>query len=591
MHARHRAPQAGFTLVEVIVGVAVFLSISIATYNAYVALIKLANASQSRILGVELADEQFEIVRNMPYTSVGLTDGIPVGVLPRDQTLVRGGFTYNSNLTIRALDLSTSTVQASTKLVVVKVTCTSCAGFTPIELTGQVAPANLQSASDGGALVVQVFDSAGVSIQGAAVNVQSLATSTVADSDTTNNEGLLGIVGVPPGANTYRITVTKSGYSTARTYPIGGAGNPNPTVPDATVLKGSVTMVSLSIDKLSELDFVSVGPLCTPVSDLHFHMTGAKEIGAGVPKYSQDLTTNGSGILKLPSMEWDTYTVVPTDTTDDVSGITPFSPIALNAGNAQTIQFIAVPRASDSLQVSVEDDVTKLPLSGATVRLSDGAGYDMTETTGQGYVSQTDWSGGSGQADYSAPNRYFYSDGYIDTATSSGSIVMAAPLGEYSTIATGTLESSTFDIGTAGNFYALNWKPSSQPALTGPGSVKLQFATNPTSTSTPWNYFGPDGTTGSYFTVPGMQINPVHNGNEFVRYAVYLNTQTATVTPSVSDVSFTYTSGCTPPGQVIFQGLSAGNYTLTVSKAGYALDSIPVTVGAGWQSQTVLLGP
>ena len=48
--------KRGFTLVEVLVGTAVFLVVSIAVYNAYVALIHLANANQARLLAVELAD-------------------------------------------------------------------------------------------------------------------------------------------------------------------------------------------------------------------------------------------------------------------------------------------------------------------------------------------------------------------------------------------------------------------------------------------------------------------------------------------------------------------------------------------------------
>ncbi len=263
----------------------------------------------------------------------------------------------------------------------------------------------------------------------------------------------------------------------------------------------------------------------------------------------------------------------------------------MNPGNTQNVQFVVVPINSNSLQIAVADSVTKLPLSDVTVELTNGGGYDQTIITGQGYVSQTDWTGGSGQTDYAVANKYYFGDGNVDTSTSSGSVVMKQVFGLYSTSATGTLESSTFDTGTTSNFYALNWKPLSQPALTGPGSVKFQFATNPTSASTPWTYRGPDGTSASYFTVPGTQVSSVHNGNEFVRYAMYMTTATATVTPSVSDVSFTYTSGCTPPGQVIFQGLSSGSYTLTISKAGYTTAVVPVTISGNWQSQKVLLGP
>ncbi len=104
---------SGFTLIEVLIGTAIFLIVAGAAYGAFVALLRLANVSQANILAVELADEQFETIRNMPYTNVGLTNGIPQGVLPQTQTLVRGGFTFTVTLVIRAQNLSTSTVQAS----------------------------------------------------------------------------------------------------------------------------------------------------------------------------------------------------------------------------------------------------------------------------------------------------------------------------------------------------------------------------------------------------------------------------------------------------------------------------------------------
>ena len=111
----------GFTLVEVLVGTALFLIVGIATYGAFTSLFQLASGSQARTLAVELADEQFEIVRNMPYINVGLTNDTietPYGLLPPTQTLTRGGYTFTVNLTVRNINLSTTTaIQASDKLV------------------------------------------------------------------------------------------------------------------------------------------------------------------------------------------------------------------------------------------------------------------------------------------------------------------------------------------------------------------------------------------------------------------------------------------------------------------------------------------
>jgi hypothetical protein len=289
-------------------------------------------------------------------------------------------------------------------------------------------------------------------------------------------------------------------------------------------------------------------------------------------------------------MEWDTYTITPTDSSYDVEGLNPFSPLTLNAGNAQNVQLVVIPKNPDSFMVSVQDSASLLPVSLATVELS-GTGYDQTQVTGQGYVTQTDWSGGSGQSMYTTTNKYYVDNGQVDTSTSTGNLVMKMVFGSYNTNATGTLESSTFDTGTSSNFYTFSWNPIGQPPLSGPGSLKFQFATSPTSAPASWNYVGPDGTPASYFTVPGSPISVGQNGNEYARYMAYLTTNTATVTPIVSNVSFAYTSACIPPGQVIFSGLSAGTYALTVSKTGYTTYTGPVTIGSGWQQQTITIGP
>jgi hypothetical protein len=256
------------------------------------------------------------------------------------------------------------------------------------------------------------------------------------------------------------------------------------------------------------------------------------------------------------------------------------------------MQLVVVPANENSLLVTVEDGNTAKPLSGASVQLS-GSGFNQTQITGQGYFDQTDWSGGAGSQTFGAgtSNQYYQSSGVdTQTASSSGSILLHWNIGSnhYSTVATGTLVSSTFDTGTTSNFYALNWTPASQPVLAGATPVGFQFATAASSTG-PWNYLGPDGTANTYYSSPGAAISSANNNAEYARYMAYLTTQTATVTPAVNDVSFTFTSGCIPPGQVLFQGLPTGSYTLTISESNYITSTSTVSIVSGWQSKIVQL--
>ena len=582
----------GFSLVEIIVGVAVFLIVVTAAYGSYSSLFQLAHTNQSRLLALALADEEFEIIRNMPYVNVGLTNGIPQGTLLQTQTVTRGGATFTINLTIRNLDLSTSSLQASSKIVEVEIDCATCQNFQPVSLTGQVAPANLQSASVGGAMAISVLDANGHPVSGATIDMTNTASSSVQDHDVTNNGGVLDIVGVPQGLNSYHVVASKAGYSSEQTY-APTSGNPNPTKPDATILTQQVTPLTLSIDHTASLHISSVTSTCVPVGGIHFSLAGAKVVGtnnASVPilKYNQNLVTNGVGTLDLPSLEWDTYTLIPTDITHDVAGITPSSPFVLNPGNSQNVQVVVAPKQANSLMVSVIDSTTQLSLSGATVHLTGAGGVDKTLITGQGFMNQADWSAGSGQDNYTNLSKYFADDGGVDTSLA-GTVKLKNSFGSYAS--SGRLESSTFDTGAFSNFYTLSWTPTSQLSDAGADSLKFQLASNSVVTATTtWNYVGPDGTDATYYTINNSPIASIHNGSEFMRYLALFSTAVATSTPTLSGVSFTYTSSCIPPGQVLFSSLSAGSYNVTVSHNGYTSWSGSVNVSSGWQNQTINLG-
>jgi len=593
--------KRGFTLVEVIVGAAVFLVISIAAYNAYVSLFKLIQLNQFRVLALNLANERFEIARNMPYSSVGVEGSIPNGNIPHEQNITRGGTTFKVITTVRNVDLPfdgtiggtpNDLSPADNKLIEINISCDDCRGMQPITLDGRVAPKNLETASTNGALFIRVFDANGQPIQNASVHVENIATSTVIEIyDVTDANGWLQLVDIPPQGNAYRIVVTKSGYSTDRTYPIGGAGNPNPTKPDATVLLQQVTQISFSIDRLSTVSFNAVSPTCVPAGIFNFNLAGSKQIGSNIPKYSYNKSTDSSGELTLNAMEWDSYTVTPIDTTQYLSGINPLNPVTVNPNSSQNIQLIVVPKDPNALVVTVKDNATLLPLSGVSVKLMrDSIGFSETMVTGQGYIAQTDWLGGAGQTNFTDQTKYFSDDGNIEVDSPSGQIKLKQAFGSYNP--SGMLESSTFDTGSASNFFSLLFSPTDQPVLAGANSFRMQFASNATITpTTTWSFRGPDGTESSYFSASNSSINVVHNGDRYARYRGFLSTNTATVTPSVSDIAFTYTSECVPPGQVIFTGLTEGEYTVEVSKTGYATYTITTVVGAGWQEKQILLGP
>lgn len=369
----------------------------------------------------------------------------------------------------------------------------------------------------------------------------------------------------------------------------GDPSNPNPTKPNATVVLQQVTQVSFAIDRLATLNVSSVSPTCTPIPSFDFNLEGAKLIGTtpDVLKYGANHATGGSGTLVLDDLEWDTYTLTPTDTSFNLAGSVPLGAFALAPDAEQDLQLIVSPKSDQALMLSVKDSGTKLPISGATVRLTGPNGYDETLMTGRGFLRQTDWSGGPGQSAMSDPTRYLSDDGGVDADAPAGELKLFDLGGIYAS--TGALVSSTFDTGSSSNFYDFVFIPTDQPPPAGMDSVKFQLATNVDDAT--WNFLGPDGSEWSYYTATNTGIHPVHNGDRYLRYKAFLSTESATTTPDLSEVAFTFTSSCVPPGQVLFDGLENGTYSLSVTAPGYQAHADSVSIGSEWQQLDALMSP
>lgn len=591
-----RRPTGGFSLIEAIVAVAILAFVGISAFQLFNKLADIVRGSQAKLTATALANEQLEIIRNLPFADVGIVGGIPVGKIPRTQTLTRGAHTFSVVTTIRNVDdpfdgtiggSPNDLSPADYKLAEVAVTCTTCARRAAVTFTTTAAPKNLETASTNGALFVRVFDANGFAISNASVHIENNSEiPPVVIDELTNANGELQLVDVPPGNEVYEITVAKQGYSTDQTYPSGAPQNPNPTKPHASVVLQDVTQVSFSIDRLSTLAVSTVSETCVPVGDVDFHLQGAKLLGTNpdVPKYSQDLTTSGAGTLTLSSMEWDTYGLTFTDSAYDLSGSMPLAPLGLTPNTTQNLQLTTRTKNPRSLLVAVKDSATQLPVTDASVRLEKES-YGQTLITGRGFLSQTDWSGGGGQESLADPTKYWSSSG-VDTTTE-GEIRLASTLGTYE--ASGELVSSTFDTGSSSNFYNILWQPQTQPPETGPDAIRFQFASN--NDNATWNFLGPDGTPNTYYTLADTTLNAVHNGNRYFRYRAVLQTADTTVSPIISDIAATFTSSCTPAGQVFFDNLTPGSYTLTVSKTGYQPFTDTVEVTDAWQERDLLLIP
>lgn len=591
--------SSGFTLVEAIVGVVVFVTFAIGIYGAINTAIKAAYQSRLNILETSILREQLETIRNLPYDQVGEMSGVPNGVLPHTTTTVRNNARFDIVYTVRNVDdpydgtlggTPNDTAPADFKLVNATIQCENCAQQVPVTLSTMVGPKNLENSSDNGALFINVFDANGLPLAGANVHiVNNDAQPKIVIDDVTGIEGFLHIVDTPTGTHSYNITVAKSGYSSDYTV-TSSLSNPSPLKLPQTVATQNITDVYFAIDRTGSLNVNTVRANCSAYANKFFTLEGSKLVGLSpnVKKYSAEHQTDGSGIVSLSDMEWDpAYTVSVSGTGYDLAGSIPLLPLNLAPGMNQNLSLVLVPHTANSLLVKVKDAGSGQPLSDASVELSK-PGYDQTKVTGLGYAVQTDWSGGSGEGDYSGGNKYFFDNSRVDVNSSAGDIRLWQIGSHY--VQNGYLESGTFDLGIPVDFKNIVLLPQSQPPETGASSVLIQLAFSNTSTPASWDFVGDDGTTSTFYSVTSTIVNTGGSQYRYFRYRVYLSTDDVSFTPQFSEFTLTFVTSCNPPGQSFFGGLEDDTYNLTVTRTGYTTASSTIDVSGNGET-TINLSP
>ncbi|MEI7709282.1 MAG: prepilin-type N-terminal cleavage/methylation domain-containing protein [bacterium] len=595
--------QKGFTLIESLISIAIFVMIVGVVYQTFFSVSKSTISNREGATVSYLAGQYLEIARNLPYSQIGTVQGNPHGSLPDSNnptSTTMGATTYQVYYEVTYLDDSAdgtallSTDAAPNDYKQVKVSIKNTTTNKVSSFVTNIVPTGLESLASGGALFLSVIDAVGQPVPTATISITNNSLSpTINLTRESDANGKWIEVGLPNSSNSYHVVVTKNGYSSDQTYAISG-GNPSPTKPDSTIANGQVTQISFAIDKTSNLTFNTLNQTCHAISSVGVGIQGAKLIGTpNVFKYNNSFTSNNAGQIPLNNIEWDNYTPALVGNTYMIYGSSPIQQINLLPNTTQLFNLILGAKTANSLLAIVKDSGTGNPIEGATVTLTNSSPVVNTSgVTGGSLWSQQYWNGGVGQAAWSDTTKYFQDDG--DISTTDTPLAMRLINGSGHTLSSaGWLESSTFDTGSAStNYTTLDWQPSSQdPSV----SVKLQIATN--NDNATWNFLGPDGTSGTYYTTPGTTISTGHDNNQYVRYRTYLSTSDTSKNPTVTSVNINYVSGCFTPGQVMFPGLTAspeasgqpGTYNVTVSAPGYTTKTIPNLNIKGYQSLEILL--
>ncbi|OHA46858.1 MAG: hypothetical protein A2541_02575 [Candidatus Taylorbacteria bacterium RIFOXYD2_FULL_36_9] len=390
--------ETGFTLIEILIGTAVFMIIAVSVYQTYATVLNAISNSQAKITITALANEQFEIIRNLSYSNVGTINGVPNGKIPSTQNLVRDGKNFTVKTFIRSLDdpfdgsVSSSTNNdlspADYKVAELEISCDNCKNFPPAFFTTNIGPRDLESESTNGSLFVRVFDINAQPLPDANIHITNNDVfPSLQIDDTTNKDGLLQIVDAPPAVNSYYITVSKPGYSIEKTYKMGEPENPNPIDPNATVVVRQLTQISFFLNYVSDFTIFSQDENCNPLPEINFTLQGTKLIGTepDILKYNASSTTDNSGQKIIEDLDWGTYTLTSENLTYAKLGIATSTVIILNASSSLDFKLILAPKNSDSLLLTVKDNAG-LPISGANVELTQTASstISVNEVTGPG---------------------------------------------------------------------------------------------------------------------------------------------------------------------------------------------------------------
>jgi len=245
----------GFTLIEILVGIALMVIIFLGLYGAFHLGLKVVGQSKAKVTAISLANQKMEEIRNLPYNDIGTIGGIPPGVLPETETIVRNSIKYTIKTTVLYVDdpfdelAPIDTLPTDYKRAKVKVSWEGYFGGEVVLVT-DIAPKGVETETGGGTLKILVFNSQGEGVPQADIHIVNNQVSPSIDATYQSDDwGSLIIAGAPTSTEAYQITVTKGGYSQDRTY--GRDEVANPLKPHATVFEGQITEISFSIDKMS----------------------------------------------------------------------------------------------------------------------------------------------------------------------------------------------------------------------------------------------------------------------------------------------------------------------------------------------------
>jgi hypothetical protein len=393
----------GQVYIGLIISMAILAILSQAIITLVFSSYDLLNFTAARTTARYLAQSKMENIRNLPYDSVGTVGGIPTGTLVQFENIDRNGLNYEVRTSVIYVDdpfdqtAPADLLPTDYKRVRVEVAWKGLAdsGKNPVVLVSDVAPRDIEEAAGGGTLSIFVIDASGNPLSNATAHIVAPTTPAI---DLTLNTGATGRIVLPgaPACNScYRITVSRTGYSSERTYAVSEVSNP--AKPHQSIIQGTLTEISFAIDRVSTLNLATTSNRAAsfaPLGGQSVRVHGEKVIGTdaqddAVYKFDQVVVTNGSGVYTMSDVEWDTYHIIPTNTSYDTAGVNPLLPLSVIPNTTVDAKLAFEANTTHTLLATFADS-GETQIASVTAQLKNSSGIYIA-TASSGLQTDPDW--------------------------------------------------------------------------------------------------------------------------------------------------------------------------------------------------------
>lgn len=294
--------KRAFTLIEVLVGSFLISIVFLGIFGAFQLYFKVIEQSKNQIIATNVARGELEKIKNLPYESIGIINGIlptPAGILEPVSIIVRNNTNFIIERKIKYIIDEADGIGESCpndyKRAEIKASWSGRAEGQVVLVT-DVSPKTLvqECAVKGGVLTTSVFDAYGQMVESPLIEIFDFSTGQLIDKVSP----VSGEYSFPLSAGTYKVAVSKDGFSQERTYNVDEITTP--AKPHPLILENQHTEISFAIDRVAAFTLETLSPFGVEVfSDSFLNADKISEM-------TDVLIDNGEIILKKTNGDYKT---------------------------------------------------------------------------------------------------------------------------------------------------------------------------------------------------------------------------------------------------------------------------------------------